>query len=209
MLRWRCCNSFSASLQCVHMGDRAAIALPRMPVLPRLLFAILAACGTSIAASTCSSKEGHGSCTASPPTSQPYILVVGSINVDITMQVTRLPHHGETITARSPSTATAVGGKGANTAVAAAKLLNNTATGQHRHASAFICQFGNDAHAAWLQSVLLEHGVDVSGSGHSTELPSGQGIVMLEEDGSVSSVVRSAWGGDTWHVDAMQPRNKA
>lgn len=196
------------------MRDSAAITLPRMPVLPRLLFAVLAACGI-VAASTCSSKEGHESCTASPPPSQPYILVVGSINVDITMQVTRLPHHGETITARSPSTATAVGGKGANTAVAAAKLLNNTDTEvQHRHASAFICQFGNDAHAAWLQSVLLEHGVDVSGSGHSTDLPSGQGIVMLEQDGSVSSVVRScsASGRNTWHLHAMlpcQPRNKA
>ena len=42
------------------------------------------------------------------------LLVVGSLNVDITVDVARLPRPGETLTARSPRTTVALGGKGAN-----------------------------------------------------------------------------------------------
>ncbi|HHY61759.1 MAG TPA: ribokinase, partial [Firmicutes bacterium] len=48
------------------------------------------------------------------------IVVVGSCNMDYMMQVTSLPKRGETIFAVSHSTA--AGGKGANQAVAAARL---------------------------------------------------------------------------------------
>ena len=50
-------------------------------------------------------------------TSTPTILVVGSLNVDQTLRVPRLPAPGETLTARGATTC--YGGKGANQAVAA------------------------------------------------------------------------------------------
>ena len=115
--------------------------------------------------------------------SQPAILVVGSVNVDIIADVGRLPSSGETLTATKPAAATAVGGKGANQAVAAARL----GVGSGR-AVRFVGRFGNDSHAAMLEAALVAEGVDVSQSRH-VGLPSGQGWVLLEPDGTATSVV--------------------
>ena len=41
----------------------------------------------------------------------PAVLVVGSLNADVIVEVERLPSRGETLVARSPAAATAVGGK--------------------------------------------------------------------------------------------------
>ncbi|CAK0890887.1 unnamed protein product [Prorocentrum cordatum] len=76
------------------------------------------------------------------------------------------------------------GGKGANQAVAAARLSGGTGRKVQ-----FVCQFGNDAHAPMLRKTLVDHGVDISGSGHCKDKPSGQGYVFLEPDGTASSVV--------------------
>ena len=113
------------------------------------------------------------------PTPAP-ILIVGSLNMDVIIKVNRLPQRHETITACSPSTELAVGGKGANQAVAVAKLTRSAGGG-----AKFICQFGNDAYADMLEATLKESGVDVSVCGRASGLPSGQGIVMLEGDGWV------------------------
>ena len=99
---------------------------------------------------------------------------------------------------RSPSTAVALGGKGANQAVAAARL---SAAG----GVAFVGQFGGDAHAAWLEQKLAASGVDVAACGRHAELQSGQGYVLLEPDGAASSVVVSGANG-AWadaHVAAV------
>ncbi|GAB4822855.1 hypothetical protein N2152v2_009901 [Parachlorella kessleri] len=114
---------------------------------------------------------------------QPAILVVGSVNVDIIAEVGRLPSRGETLTATKAAAATAVGGKGANQAVAAARLI----TGRDR-AVRFVGCFGKDSHAAMLEAALVAEGVDVSQSRH-VRLPSGQGWVLLEPDGTATSVV--------------------
>jgi ribokinase len=122
----------------------------------------------------------------------PNILVVGSLNVDIIIPVDRLPTLGETITARSPTTDIAVGGKGANQAVAAARLTSPT-----ERTTRFITKFGNDAYAQMLETALSTAGVDVSGCQKVPHLPSGQGIVLLDIDGTASSVVlggsNTAW----------------
>ena len=52
----------------------------------------------------------------------------------------------------------------------------------------FVCRFGNDSHAAALEAALVGAGVDVSGCTRAA-LPSGQGLVLLEPDGTASSVV--------------------
>ena len=50
------------------------------------------------------------------------VTVVGSINIDLTSYLDRWPKIGETISVRE--TVTSLGGKGANQAVAAARLLH-------------------------------------------------------------------------------------
>ena len=117
------------------------------------------------------------------------ILVVGSVNADVIIEVDRLPVRDETVTSRHPNTGTVVtGGKGANQAVAAARLAGR---------SDFACCFGSDPHAAALEAELSESGVDVSGSRHIADTGSGKGYVFLLADGSVSSVVvggaNAAW----------------
>lgn len=80
-------------------------------------------CPDAIAAAACPSPPKlppppvrRPSISATPPacsavcgTAAPSILVVGSLNVDITVPVHRLPERGETITARDPATSIAVG----------------------------------------------------------------------------------------------------
>ena len=129
------------------------------------------------------------------------LLVVGSLNMDVTLSVDRLPRKGETIMARSPCSTTSVGGKGANQAVAAARLGAGALV-------KFVGQFGNDGYARMLEATIVAEGVDVSDSGRSAHMPSGQGIVMLEGDGAVSSVVvggsNTAWpAGDVARIAGL------
>ena len=119
------------------------------------------------------------------------LLVVGSVNLDTIFEVGRLPLKGENIVATSANAATALGGKGANQAIAAARLNDGAATESGRAPSSveFICQFGNDVHAERLERTLASTGVGLSACGHCDESASGQGLVFLEPDGGVSAVV--------------------
>lgn len=127
------------------------------------------------------------SCGAPPP----HIVVVGSVNVDLTVKVARPPALEETVTATDPRVSVAVGGKGANQAVAAARLVAGSRPVR------FVGQFGGDSHASMLEQELVANGVDVSLSGRHPDLPSGTGLVMLSPGGEASSVVvggaNSAW----------------
>jgi ribokinase len=98
-------------------------------------------------------------------------------------QVDRLPNAGETLTSRNSNSGRMIpGGKGANQAVAISRLLKDRSV-------KFACQFGNDAHAKALEQALKDNKLDLSACGHSKVCPSGQGYVLLEKDGSVSSIV--------------------
>uniref|UniRef100_A0A061QID1 Ribokinase n=1 Tax=Tetraselmis sp. GSL018 TaxID=582737 RepID=A0A061QID1_9CHLO len=124
-----------------------------------------------------------------------HILIVGSVNVDTTVLVERLPEKHETLVASSPVASVTVGGKGANQAVAVSRLGRNINV-------RFVTQFGNDANAGMLEQVLLENDVDLRGSSRCSDLPSGQGIVLLEQEGSVSSVVASGCNS-VWNETAI------
>lgn len=54
---------------------------------------------------------GSSSSAAAVPPPAADILVVGSVNMDITVDVARLPQKGETTTSSTPSASLAVGGK--------------------------------------------------------------------------------------------------
>ena len=121
----------------------------------------------------------------------PRLLVVGSMNADVFLQVPRLPLVGETISAH-PEARVFPGGKGANTAVCAARLLPTAAGGeeqQHqRSVVRFACQLGSDAHYAPLLSTLQAAGVDASlvrqvagstGAAFILMLPGGDNSIVL------------------------------
>lgn len=100
------------------------------------------------------------------------ILVVGSLNMDITLRLNRVPDAGETITAKSVTTSP--GGKGANQAYAAGKLGGDVA---------MLGAVGKDAHGDELCRNLASVGVDVSGIRHIEGVSTGTAIIFVEENG--------------------------
>ncbi len=81
----------------------------------------------------------------------PGVLVVGSINMDLVMQAERIPEAGESLLGEAYSYVP--GGKGANQAVAAARLGLQVA---------FVGRVGNDGHGETLKRRLAREGVDDS-----------------------------------------------
>ena len=77
------------------------------------------------------------------------VVVLGSINVDTTYHVERFPQPGETISAKSKSSAP--GGKGANQAVAAARSGAKTA---------FIGAVGSDSEGQYMLEALKDNEID-------------------------------------------------
>ena len=105
------------------------------------------------------------------------IVVVGSVNVDLLAQVRRHPRPGETL--HGTGGQMLPGGKGANQAVAAARLGARVA---------MVGAVGSDVQAEAALSALREAGVDL---GHVAEIegPTGLAIVTVAEDGENSIVV--------------------
>jgi ribokinase len=105
------------------------------------------------------------------------IVVFGSINMDLVSRTPRLPVPGETL--RGSDFFTAPGGKGANQAVACARLGASVA---------MIGRVGEDVFGAALRDGLRKFGVDV-GSVISTPGPSGVAVIAVDERGENSIVI--------------------
>ena len=105
------------------------------------------------------------------------IIVVGSANADLVVNIERRPVGGETITG-SDLTVTP-GGKGANQAAAAAKLGGDVW---------FLGCVGNDDHGDLLCRTLEGAGVHLAGLARA-ETPTGSAIVMITPDGENSIIV--------------------
>lgn len=112
--------------------------------------------------------------TPDPPT----IVVIGSINMDMVFRVAKRPRKGETVAGTGFSTIP--GGKGANQAVAAARL------GASVH---MIGCVGDDALAPALLASLREAGVDVSRVRTVAGKPSGCAGITVEKSGQNSIIV--------------------
>lgn len=100
------------------------------------------------------------------------VVVVGSINVDLTLQLPALPRPGQTVT--GGSLVRSVGGKGANQALAAARLGARTA---------FVGLVGDDADGRLARAVLAGAGVDVQGLGLDPDQPTGLATVLTDQAG--------------------------
>ncbi|KAI1503926.1 Ribokinase-like protein [Biscogniauxia marginata] len=127
----------------------------------------------------------------------PLITVLGSLNIDL---VSYVPHHplpGETLT--SSSFAVSPGGKGANQAVACAKLSRSrTATTTASSSSSdetahirMVGAVGADTYGSILTSNLSAHGVDASGVTRAADLKTGVAIIIVDEPTGQNRIVLS------------------
>ena len=103
---------------------------------------------------------------------QPRIVVAGSINMDLVYRVSRLPQPGETLTGYSFQQIH--GGKGANQAVAAARMSARVT---------MIGRVGDDAFGAELVAGLQCEAIDVSQIRTSPRTSSGLAVIGVEDSG--------------------------
>ena len=130
------------------------------------------------------------------------IVVIGSINMDLVLRVPRMPLPGETLT--GGAFRTIPGGKGANQAVACARLSGKVAAGGQQ--VAMVACVGDDAFGATLRAALVGDGIIDS---HITTLPgvaSGIASILVDDNGQ-NSIVIAGGANDLLspaHIDAAQ-----
>jgi ribokinase len=108
------------------------------------------------------------------------ILVIGSSNTDMVLKTTRFPKPGETII--GGDFFIFQGGKGANQAVAAAKLGGNVS---------FICKVGNDTFGRNAVKHYSKEGIDISSILVDENSATGVAIITVKSEGEKSIVVAS------------------
>jgi ribokinase len=106
------------------------------------------------------------------------IAVVGSINLDLVVGVERHPAPGETVV--GGDCRQLPGGKGANQAVAAARLGS---------AVAMVGRVGDDAQGAWLRGALAGDRVDVRHVRADRDAPTGMALIAVDTTGENTIVV--------------------
>jgi ribokinase len=103
---------------------------------------------------------------------KPYILVIGSSNTDMVVKAGHLPVPGETIL--GGTFIMTAGGKGANQAVAAARLGGNVV---------FIVKTGDDIFGKQAVQLFKEEGINTDYIITDTENPSGVALIMVDAKG--------------------------
>ena len=108
------------------------------------------------------------------------ITVIGSSNTDMIMQLDKIPFPGETLIGNQFSTAP--GGKGANQAVAAARLGGNVS---------FVGCVGNDQLGDSATDILKNESIDINYVKRSDKNPSGVAFIFVDKQGQNSIGVAS------------------
>jgi ribokinase len=121
--------------------------------------------------------------------SEAAVVVVGSVNADLVVSVRRLPRPGETVS--GGTFARHGGGKGANQAVAAARLGARVA---------FVGAVGDDDLGEEALRELAAEGVDVSAAARLEGVATGVAVIVVDERGenqiAVASGANAALTGD-------------
>ena len=124
---------------------------------------------------------------------QAKVVIVGSLNMDLVTRAPRLPRAGETLAGQS--FVTVPGGKGANQAVAAARLGASVA---------MMGCVGDDAYGEQLRSALLSEGIDCQAvtaiTGEST------GVALIVVDDSSQNAIVIVAGGNGHVTEAVVDR---
>ena len=122
-------------------------------------------------------RSGHISAVRS-------VVVLGSINMDLVVRVPALPRPGDTVL--GDRLLTVPGGKGANQAVAAARLGATVR---------MVGRVGADAFGGRLLEGLRADGVDVSHVAVDPDEPSGAALIVVEEGGENTVTVAPGANG--------------
>lgn len=114
------------------------------------------------------------------PQSQPSIMVIGSLNADLVTYTPRMPAAGETMAANGFRTG--LGGKGANQAVACAKLGRRSTTPSQGAASVhMVGAVGDDVYGQKMASALNAVGIDTSGVAVRAGQSTGVAVILVDE----------------------------
>lgn len=116
------------------------------------------------------------------------VAVIGSLNIDTTLEVVNFPHPGQTVKAINKSST--AGGKGANQAVAAARSQAQTS---------FIGKVGADQQGKFMIAAMQEEGIETSGIKVEQEAGTGTAAIMLDQRGQNSIIV---YGGANSYLTA-------
>jgi ribokinase len=126
------------------------------------------------------------------------IVIIGSINMDLVLRVPRMPHPGETLS--GGQFRTIPGGKGANQAVACARLSADSVK------VAMIACLGDDAFGVELRAALRSDGIDDSHVSTVGGTASGVASILVDAGGQ-NSIVLAAGANDALspaHIDAAR-----
>jgi ribokinase len=128
----------------------------------------------------------------------PHIVVIGSINMDLVCRTRSIPRPGETLLGNA--FVTIPGGKGANQAVAAAKLARPDTKVY------MIGRVGNDDFGQRLLNGLTQHGVDTTYVTVTENVSSGVAMILVDRKGENSIVVAPGANGklSPADIDAAQ-----
>jgi len=118
------------------------------------------------------------------------IVVIGSSNTDMIVNVTRIPKPGETILGGKFHTAP--GGKGANQAVAAQRAGGDVT---------FIASVGNDAFGEQAIAGFAKEGINTTHISKDKSQPSGVALIFVGADGENSISVASGANSRLSHVN--------
>ncbi|KAJ3670779.1 hypothetical protein LUZ60_008205 [Juncus effusus] len=136
-----------------------------------------------------SPRPSHVSFSTPPSHPLSPIVVVGSANADIYVEIDRLPHPGETVSARSGNTLP--GGKGANQAFCSGRLAERR--------TYLIGRVGKDAHGRLLEDSLGDGGgVCLDRFVRADSEPTGHAVVMLQPDGQNSIIIVGGANMNGW-----------
>jgi ribokinase len=128
---------------------------------------------------------------------RPYILVVGSSNTDMVVKTERLPGPGETVL--GGSFVMAGGGKGANQAVAAARLGVEVV---------FVAKVGEDIFGKQAVESFKREGIDTSYMVVDPVHPSGVALISVDARGENCIVVASGANGNLLPADLAAAEEK-
>ena len=123
------------------------------------------------------------------------IEVVGSLNMDLVSNTARVPGPGETV--RASSFATGFGGKGANQAVAAVRLLPQEFRASGRCVRMIGC-LGGDQYGQNFQRHLKQEGIDSSSLTVMPNESTGTAVIIVEENGGENRILFTP--GANWQM---------
>ncbi len=103
------------------------------------------------------------------------VVVIGSVNIDMVFQTNNFPNIGETVIGNSFFQT--LGGKGANQAVAASRIINGNVE--------FIGAVGNDDFGQYARNILENENVDCSGLVSVNDLTGLAAITLANNDNSI------------------------